>query len=40
MPRRPPRRLGAVLAELDPASGKLGDESGKHAKKARAGSSE
>ena len=30
------RRLGAVLAQLDPASGKLGDESGKHAKKPRA----
>jgi len=32
------RRLGAVLAQLDPASGKLGDETGKHAKKSRAGS--
>ena len=32
------RRLGTVLATLDPGSGKLGDESGKHAKKARAGS--
>jgi arylsulfatase A len=32
------RRLGAVLAKLDPASGKLGDETGKHAKKSRAGS--
>jgi hypothetical protein len=31
------RRLGAVLAQLDPASGKLGDETGKHAKKSRAG---
>jgi len=31
-------RLGAVLAKLDPASGKLGDETGKHAKKSRAGS--
>ena len=30
-------RLGAVLAQLDPASGKLGDETGKHAKKSRAG---
>jgi hypothetical protein len=27
-----------VLAKLDPASGKLGDETGKHAKKSRAGS--
>jgi len=32
------RRLGAVLAKLDPASGKLGDETGKHAKKSRVGS--
>jgi arylsulfatase A len=32
------RHLGAVLAKLDPASGKLGDETGKHAKKSRAGS--
>jgi arylsulfatase A len=31
------RRLGAVLATLDPGSGKLGDETGKHAKKARVG---
>ncbi|MGI9177886.1 MAG: sulfatase-like hydrolase/transferase [Pirellulales bacterium] len=29
------QRLEAVLATLDPASGKLGDESGKHAKKAK-----
>ena len=28
-------RLGAVLAQLDPASGKLGDESGKHGKQDR-----
>ena len=34
------RRLGAVLATLDPASGKLGDKTGKHAKKSRAGSAE
>jgi len=34
------RRLGAVLAQLDPASGKLGDETGKHAKKSRAGSAQ
>jgi arylsulfatase A len=34
------RRLGAVLAQLDPASGKLGDETGKHAKKSRATSAE
>ena len=33
-------RLGAVLAQLDPASGKLGDETGKHAKKSRAGRAE
>jgi hypothetical protein len=30
-------RLVAVLSQLDPASGKLGDETGKHAKKSRAG---
>ena len=29
------RRLGAVLAQLDPASGKLGDETGKHEKRSR-----
>ena len=28
-------RLSGVLAQLDPASGKLGDESGKHTKKSR-----
>jgi arylsulfatase A len=34
------RRLGAVLAKLDPASGKLGDATGKHAKKSRVGKEE
>jgi len=30
------RRLAAVLAQLDPASGKLGDETGKHEKRSQA----
>ncbi|MFM7243464.1 MAG: sulfatase-like hydrolase/transferase [Planctomycetaceae bacterium] len=34
------RRLSAVLAQLDPASGKLGDETGKHEKRSRENAAE